>query len=59
MSSPSWYMHLSYGNSPLRMCTRDRISPPMNVHKSHIEMKILSLFLSQIEKWTKKTEGKK
>ena len=39
MSSSSWYMHLPYGISlPLQMCTRNRISPPKNVHKSHIEM---------------------
>ena len=39
MSSPPWYMHLSYGISlPLQMCTRNRISLPKNVHKSHIEM---------------------
>ena len=39
-------------------CTRDRISPPKNVHKSHIEMTthtgilsgILSPFLSWIDK---------
>ena len=42
-SSPPWYMHLPYGISlPLQMCTRNRISPPKNVHKSHIEMKKLS-----------------
>ena len=39
MSSPPWYMHLPYGISlPLQMCMRNTISPPMNVHKSHIEM---------------------
>ena len=32
-------MHLHYGKSlPLQMCTRNRISPPKDVHKSHIEM---------------------
>ena len=31
----------------LRMCTRDRISPPKNVHKSHIEMtKLPPLFVT-------------
>ena len=39
MSSPPWYMHLHYGKSlPLQMCMRNRISPPKDVHKSHIEM---------------------
>ena len=39
MSSPPWYMHLPYGITlPLQMCTRNRISPPKDVHKSHIEM---------------------
>ena len=39
MSSPPWYMHLLYGISlPLQMCTKNRISPPKDVHKSHIEM---------------------
>ena len=39
MSSPPWYMHLLYGISlPLQMCMRNRISPPKDVHKSHIEM---------------------
>ena len=39
MSSPPWYMHLPYGISlPLQMCMRNRISPPKDVHKSHIEM---------------------
>ena len=39
MSSPPWYMHLPYGISlPLQMSMRNTISPPMNVHKSHIEM---------------------
>ena len=39
MSSPLWYMHLFYGISlPLQMCMRNRISPPKDVHKSHIEM---------------------
>ena len=39
MSSPPWYMHLPYGTSlPLQMCTKNRISPPKNVHRSHIEM---------------------
>ena len=39
MSSPPWYMHLPYGISlPLQMCIRNRISPPKDVHKSHIEM---------------------
>ena len=39
MSSPPWYMHLPYGISlHLQMCMRNTISPPMNVHKSHIEM---------------------
>ena len=39
MSSPPWYMHLYYGKSlPLQMCTRNRISPPKDVHKSHIKM---------------------
>ena len=31
----------------LRMCIRDRISPPKNVHKSHIEMtKLPPLFVT-------------
>ena len=39
MSSPPSYMHLPYGISlHLQMCMRNTISPPMNVHKSHIEM---------------------
>ena len=39
MSSPPMYMHLSYGISlPLQMCMRNRISPPKDVHKSHIKM---------------------
>ena len=39
MSSPPWYMHLPNGISlPLQMCMRNRISPPKDVHKSHIEM---------------------
>ena len=39
MSSPPWYMHFSYGIFlPLQMCMRNRISPPKDVHKSHIEM---------------------
>ena len=43
MSSPPWYMHLPYGISlPLQMCMRNRISPPKDVHKSHIEMIKLS-----------------
>ena len=29
---------------PLQMCTRDRISLPKNVHKSHIKITILSPF---------------
>ena len=44
-------------------CTRGRISPPKNVHMSHIEMTkhigILSPFLSRIDKWLKRKEGKK
>ena len=67
MSYLPWYMHLPYGILPLRMCTRKRISSPENVHKSHIEMtifsgilsSILSLFLTRIDKWAKKNEGKK
>ena len=40
MSFPPWYIHLPYGISlSLQMCTRNRISPPKNVHKSHTEMK--------------------
>ena len=32
-------MHLSYGISlPLQICTRNRISSPKNVQKSHIKM---------------------
>ena len=43
MSSPPWYIHLPYGISLLlQMYTRNRISPPKNVHKSHIEMTKLS-----------------
>ena len=39
MSSPPWYMHLSYGISlPLQMCMRNRISPLKDEYKSHIEM---------------------
>ena len=38
MSSPPWYMYLSYGISlPLQMCMRNRISLSKDVHKSHIE----------------------
>ena len=49
MSFLPWYMHLPYEISlPLQMCTRNRISPPKNVHKSHIEMKKLSGILSRI-----------
>ena len=43
MSSPPWYMHLPYGTTlSLQMCTRNKISPPKNVHKSHIKMTKLS-----------------
>ena len=43
MSSPPWYTHLPYGISlPLQMCTRNRISPPKDVHKCHTEMTKLS-----------------
>ena len=39
MSSPPWYMHLPNGKSlPLQMCTRNKISLPKNMNKSHIEM---------------------
>ena len=39
MSSPPWYMHLSYGIAlSLQMCMRNRISPPKDVHKSHVKM---------------------
>ena len=39
MSSPLWYMHLPYVISlPLQTCTRNRISPLKDVHKSHVEM---------------------
>ena len=39
MSSPPWYMHLPYGiYLPLQMCMRNRISPPKDVHESHLEM---------------------
>ena len=39
MSSSPWYMHLLCGISlPLQMCMRNRIPPPKDVHKSHIEM---------------------
>ena len=53
MSSPPWYMHLHYGKSfPLQMCTRNRISPPKDVHKSHnkshIEMTKHSDILSRV-----------
>ena len=44
---------------PLRMCTRDRISPPENAHKRHIKMTILSPFLSRIDEGANKNEGKK
>ena len=62
-SSPPWYMHYPYGISlPLQMCTRNRISPLKDVHKSHIEMTklsgillrcILSPFLTRIDKGVK------
>ena len=49
MFSPPWYMHLPYGISlPLQVCTRNRISPPKDVHKSHIEMAKLSGTLSRV-----------
>ena len=49
MSSPPWYMCLPYGISlPLQMCTRNRISPLKEVHKSHIEMKKLSGIHSRV-----------
>ena len=39
ISFPPWYMHLPYEISlPLQMCMRNRIYPPKDVHKSHIEM---------------------
>ena len=44
-------------------CAWGRISPPKNVHMSHIEITIqtciLSPFLSQIDKTIKRNEGKK
>ena len=57
-------MHLSYRISlPLQMCMRNRISPPKDVHKSHIEMtkhsSILSPFLSGINKGSRRNEGKR
>ena len=49
MSSPPWYMHLSYGISlPLQMCMRNRISPPKDMHKSHIKMTKHSDILSRV-----------
>ena len=49
MSSPLWYMHLPYGISPpLQMCMRNRISPPKDMHKSHIEMTKHSDILSRV-----------
>ena len=49
MSSPHWNMHLPYGISlPLQMCMRNRISPPKDVHKSHIEMTKYSGILSRV-----------
>ena len=69
MSSLPWYMHLPYGIFlPLQMHMRNRISPPKDVHKSHIEMtktlwytlySILSPFLSGIDKGSRKKEGKR
>ena len=61
MSSPPWYMHLPYE------CAQGRITLPKSVHMNNIEMtiqtcilsSILSPFLSQIEKTTKRKEGKK
>ena len=42
MSFPPWYLHLPYGISlPLQMCTKNRISPPKNVHKSYRNNKTL------------------
>ena len=50
MSSLHWYMHLPYGISlSLQMCTRNRISPLKNVHKSHIEMTKLTLRYTTLE----------
>ena len=49
MSSPPWYMHLPYEITlPLQMFMRNRISPPKNVHKSHIEMPKLSGILFRV-----------
>ena len=69
MSSPPWYMHLPKGISlPLQMCMRNRISPPKDVHKSHIKMtktlqytlkSILFPFLSGIDKGSRRKEGKR
>ena len=70
MSSLPWYMHLPYGISlPLQKCTRNKISPPKDMHKSHIEMtklssillqNMLSPFLTRIDKGVKeKIKGKR
>ena len=68
MSFPPWYMHLPYGISlPLQMCIRNRISPPKDVHKSHIKMtkyfgilsRVYSPFLSGIDKGSRRKEGKR
>ena len=49
MSSPPWYMHLPYGISlSLQMFMRNKISPPKDVHKSHIEMTKYSGILSRV-----------
>ena len=49
MSSPPWYMHFPYEISlPLQMCMRNSISPPKDVHKSHIEMTKHSGILSRV-----------
>ena len=44
----------------LRMCTRDRISPPKNVHKSHIEMtKLPPLFVTNRQRQMDQEKGGK
>ena len=49
MSCPPWYMYLPYGISlPLQMCMRNKISPPKDVHKSHIEMTKYSETFSRV-----------
>ena len=55
MCSSLWYMHLPYDFLPLQICTSHI---EMTIH-SGILSSILSPFLSKIDKWVEKKEGKK